>query len=104
MVEETGQAGRDADQGVARGDGVYEGSQSQINSEEYWEFYTEKEMNNEEVDNVDRVSESEDGVDNSDMEGDNEEEEEEYEIQEGNPSTIRVRGQAEIDILRNNML
>ena len=94
-------------------------------------------MNNEEVDNVDRVSEivvctailfnmsrlwvdqdgdgdedsdedldseSEDGVDNSDMEGDNEEEEEEYEIQEGNPSTIRVRGQAERDILRNNML
>ena len=49
-------------------------------------------------------SESEDGVDNSDMEGDNEEEEEEYEIQEGNPSTIRVRGQAERDILRNNML
>ena len=72
-------------------------------------------MNNEEVDNVDRVSEmedsdedldseSEDSVDNSDMEGDNEEEEEEYEIQEGNPSTIRVRGQAERDILRNNML
>ena len=50
-------------------------------------------------------SESEDGVDNSDMEGDNEEEEEEeYEIQEGNPSTIRVRGQAERDILINNML
>ena len=65
-------------------------------------------MNNEEVDNVDRVSEmedsdedldseSEDSVDNSDMEGDNEEEEEEYEIQEGNPSTNRVRGQS-IDI------
>ena len=48
-------------------------------------------------------SESEDGVDNSDMEGDNEEEEE-YDIQEGNLSTIRVRGQAERDILRNNML
>ena len=29
MVEETGQAGRDADQGVARGDGVYEGQLSE---------------------------------------------------------------------------
>ena len=81
MVKETGQAGRDADQGVARGDG-----------------------DGDEDSDEDLDSESEDGVDNSDMEGDNEEEEEEYEIQEGNPSTIRVRGQAERDILRNNML
>lgn len=51
----------------------------------------------------DSDSESEDSVDNSDMESDNEEEEEEYEIQEGNPSTIRLRGQAERDILRNNI-
>ena len=29
MVEETGQAGRDVDQGVARGDGVYEGQLSE---------------------------------------------------------------------------
>ena len=29
MVEETGQAGRDADQGVARGDGVHEGQLSE---------------------------------------------------------------------------
>lgn len=97
MVEETGQAGRDADQGVARGDGVYEGQLSEKKR-------VDQDGDGDEDSDEDLDSESEDGVDNSDMEGDNEEEEEEYEIQEGNPSTIRVRGQAERDILRNNML